>query len=87
MRPRPRPGETAQPRGSSVRGPQGPLRAPATGLPDRVVLEIITRVIAERGYFDLGLALVWICAERQARANLLHFPLRHVRESCPSGAA
>lgn len=64
-----------------------PIRPSATGLPDAVVLEIVTRVIAEYGYFDLDLALVWLAAERANRSNLLHFPLRHVREACPSGAA
>jgi hypothetical protein len=64
-----------------------PIRAPATGLPDRVVLEIVTRVIAERGYFDLDACIVWLAAERANRGRLLHFPLRHVREACPSGAA
>jgi hypothetical protein len=70
-----------------VRPRHGPIRPPQTGLPDAVVLEIITRVIAERGHFDLDLALVWLCAERANRGRLLWFPMRHVRAACPSGAA
>lgn len=64
-----------------------PIRPPQTGLPDHIVQHIVTEVVRQRGYFDLDLALVWLYAERANRSNLLWFPMRHVREACPSGAA
>jgi hypothetical protein len=64
-----------------------PIRPPQTGLPDRVVLEIVTRVIAERGHLDAELAALWMLAERQARGRLLWFPLRAARELAPTGTA
>jgi hypothetical protein len=64
-----------------------PLRPSATGLPDAVVAYIVTEVVRQRGYFDLDLVLVWLCAERQSRGRLLHFPLRQARELAPTGTA
>jgi hypothetical protein len=64
-----------------------PIRPPQTGLPDATVEWIVTEVVRQRGYFDLDLALVWLAAERQARSQLLFFPMQLARESAPSGAA